>query len=139
MARHFRHLDGYYLLHRQDHSTDEEGWKLKPEFIPYRDFSKIPKERWPCLVTEFEGGVRDWDSWYRWRKLPKDSLTALLMHYSLSIYQLVVHALKFTAPKAGEPKKPQILRIHLLGAEVELKFLPLYTTFLKHIITFAVS
>lgn len=126
MAGHFHYMDGYDLLHHEDHLTDEEGWKLKPEYIPYRDFSKIPKERWPCLVTEFEGGVRDWDTWYRWRKIPKESPAALLMTYPLSVYQLIVHSLKFTGPKVSDGKEKHLIRITLLGAEVELNFLPLY-------------
>lgn len=67
----FHHLDGHDLLHRKGHLTDEKGWKLRPELIPFREISKLTPERMPSLVTEFEGGVVDWDTWHRWRKLPQ--------------------------------------------------------------------
>ena len=51
-AGHFHHLNGYDLLHYDRHLSDEEGWKLKPEYIPYRHLARLPKEWWPCLVTE---------------------------------------------------------------------------------------
>lgn len=121
----YQHLDGHDLLHQKTHLTDEKGWRLDPKLIPYRDMSKIPHDRQPCLITEFEGGVKDWDSWYRWRKLPKRSPAALLMSYPLSVYQLLVHVLKLTSLDAGKPHARVALCVHMLGAEVELNYLPL--------------
>ena len=119
----FDHLDGKDLLAKK-HLSDEEGWRLPSKFIPYRDFSKSSAKR-PVLVTEFEGGVVDWDSWYKWRGLSKDSPAALLMDYPLSVYQMVVKCLELTSPNAGKPKHRVALHLHLLGAEVELNYLPL--------------
>ncbi|KAF9065209.1 hypothetical protein BDP27DRAFT_1298363 [Rhodocollybia butyracea] len=119
------HLDGYDLL-KSDHLSDKQGWKLSPKFVPYRDFSKN-EERQPLLVTKFDGGIVDWDSWYRWRKIPKDSPAALLMHYPMSVYQMLVHCLKVTSPSAGRESNRVNLNVHLLGVEVELNFVPLFS------------
>lgn len=127
----FKHVDGYDLLHRVGHLTDAQGWKLSPELIPYRDLDEIQDEQHPVLVTEFEGGVKDWDSWYRWRRLPKRSPAALLMNYPLSVYHLVVDMLRLTRPEKGKSDKRVRLCVHMIGAEVELNYLPLYVSFLS--------
>lgn len=124
----FKHVDGFDLLRHKGHLTDEEGWRLDKELIPYRDFGKVPEERHPVLVTAFEGGVKDWDSWDRWRKLPKRSPAALLMDYPLSVYQLITRTLGLTRPEDGRPDKRIKLCVHLIGAEVELNYLPLYVS-----------
>lgn len=122
LVKSYNHLDGKDLIVKK-HLTDEEGWKLSSKFIPYRNFSS-PATR-PKLVTEFEAGVVDWDSWYRWRNLSKESPAALLMDYPMSVYQMVVNCLEITSPNAGQIDKRVALNLHLLGAEVELNFLPL--------------
>ncbi|KAF9065207.1 hypothetical protein BDP27DRAFT_71116 [Rhodocollybia butyracea] len=125
LLKNLDHLNGYDLL-KPNHLSDEQGWKLSPKFIPYRDFTKN-KERRPLLVTKFDGGVVDWDSWYRWRKIPKDSPAALLMHFPMSVYQMLVHCLKITSPSAGCKSRRVNLNVHLLGVEVELNFVPLFS------------
>ena len=107
----------------QKHLSDDEGWKLPSKLIPYRNFSSGATR--PKLVTEFENGVVDWDSWYLWRNLSKESPATLLMSYPLSVYQMVVNCLELTSPNAGQANKRVALDLHLLGAEVELNFLPL--------------
>lgn len=126
MAQNFKHLDGYDLLHLKDHLTDKSGWKLDPELIPHLDISLIEDSKKPTLVTHFEGGVKDWDSWYAWRKLPKRSPAALLMSFPLSVYQLMVHTIRITDPGRGKANQRVSLCVHVLGAEQELNFLPLY-------------
>ncbi len=116
------HIDGKDLLEKE-HLSDEEGWKLPSELIPYRNFSTTATP--PKLVTEFEHGVVDWDSWYRWRNLSKESPAALLMHFPMSVYQMVVNCLELTSPSAGQADNRVVLDLHLLGVEVELNFLPL--------------
>ncbi|KDR71612.1 hypothetical protein GALMADRAFT_74898 [Galerina marginata CBS 339.88] len=118
------YLDGKDLL-KGKHVSDKEGWKLPSNLIPYRNFFS-PSNR-PELVTEFEEGVVDWESWYRWRKLTKDSPAALLMNYPLSVYQMLVNCLEVASPKAGRPDKRIPLHVHLLGVEVELNYLPLFS------------
>lgn len=120
----FDHLDGKDLLGKK-HLSNEEGWKLPPKLIPYRNPTS-PAAR-PELVADYRDPVVDWDSWYRWRKLPKESPAALLMDFPLSVYQMVVNCLEVTSPKAGRPNKRVPLHIHLLGVEVELNFLPLFS------------
>ncbi|KZV69147.1 hypothetical protein PENSPDRAFT_686635 [Peniophora sp. CONT] len=122
-----KHLDGSDLLQRTTHFNDKQGWKLEPELIPFRDLSAVQEERRPILVTEYEGGVTDWSSWYAWRKLPLESPAALLMDYPLSAYRLITHTLGLTTSTAGDAIKRVPLNIHVLGAEVELNFLPLYS------------
>ncbi len=55
----------------------------------------------------------------------KESPAALLMSFPLSAYWLVVHCLKVTSPSAGSAGKRVPLRIHAIGTEVELNYLPL--------------
>lgn len=126
MMKSFDHLDGKDLLGKQ-HLSDEEGWKLPSKFIPYRNFSTPANQ--PMLVTDFERGIVDWDSWYRWRKLPKDSPAALLMDFPLSVYQLLVKCLEVTSPNTGSPNKRVPLHVQIIGAEVELNMIPLYVLF----------
>lgn len=119
----FDHLDGKDLLGKK-HLTDEEGWKLPLNLIPFRHFAL--DERRPILVTDFGEPIKDWDSWYRWRKLPKESIAALLMTFPLSVYQLLVHCLEITNPNAGKKDKRIPLHVQILGVEVELNYIPLY-------------
>lgn len=128
IAESFHHLDGYDLLHHKRHLTDEQGWKLKPELIPYRDMANLAAERKPSLVTDFKGGVKDWDSWYKWRRLPKESPAALLMSFPLSVYHLLVNTLQVASPTSARPNERRSLTVYLLGAEVELNFIPLYVS-----------
>lgn len=122
LANSFEHLDGKDLLGK-NHLSDEQGWKLPPNLIPYLNFPS-PVSR-PTLVTEFERGVADWDGWYRWRNLTKESPAALLMNFPMSVYQMVVNCLELTSSNAGQPNKRVNLTLHLLGTDVQLNFLPL--------------
>ncbi|EJD42597.1 hypothetical protein AURDEDRAFT_105338 [Auricularia subglabra TFB-10046 SS5] len=121
----FDHLDGLDLL-QKNHLNDAQGWKLPPKLVPLRDFENAP-ERKPVLVTRFDGGIRDWDSWYHWRQIPKESPAALLMDFPLSVYRLLTHCLRVTDADAGSKDKRIPVTIHYLGAEVELNFIPLFS------------
>ena len=79
------------------------------------DCSKVPKKRWPVLATGYEGGIKDWDSWYAWRKLPKRSPAALLMSFPLSVYQLLIDTLSVTTPASGKSDSRVSLCVHVLG------------------------
>lgn len=109
----------------ESYLTDSQGWRLSPALIPYRNFAGSETIR-PQLVTEFKGGVSDWDSRHLWRKIPKTSPAALLMTYPLSIYLPIIHCLELTSPVAGQPAKRVSLHLHLIGVEVELNFLQLF-------------
>ncbi|VDB92032.1 unnamed protein product [Peniophora sp. CBMAI 1063] len=121
------HDNGYDLLHLPFHLTDRQGWGLDEDLIPYRDLESISREKWPVLITEFAGGVKDWASWYRWRKLPLESPAALLMDYPLTTYHLLTHTLSLTSTTAGSATGRISLDVHMLGAEIELNFMPLYS------------
>lgn len=118
----FNHLDGKDLL-KDKHLSDEAGWKLQSHLIPYRHFSSADKM--PVLVTDFGEPIKDWDSWYRWRKIPKESPAALIMDFPMSVYQLVVNCLEITDATKGSEAKRIPLHIQMLGVEVELNYVPL--------------
>ncbi|THH29345.1 hypothetical protein EUX98_g4854 [Antrodiella citrinella] len=120
----FEHLDGKYLL-KDQHFGDQEGWKLPPHLIPYRDFASADTR--PVLVTEFGEPIKDWDSWYRWRKLPLESPAALIMNYPMTLYQFITNCLELTNATKGSPAERIPLNVHMLGVEVELNYLPIFS------------
>ncbi|KAJ7752821.1 hypothetical protein DFH07DRAFT_1061636 [Mycena maculata] len=122
MAKLYDYLDGSALLDVK-HLNNRDGWKLEPELIPFHNFSSL----WapPRLASKVT--ITDWDSWYTWRRLPKESPAALLMHFPMSVYWLLVETLRVADPKAGLPDGPRVqLNTHYIRAEVELNFLPLF-------------
>lgn len=116
------HMDGKDLL-RDAHLMDFQGWKLPPRLIPHREF--FSSETRPELITTLGNPMDGWDAWYSWRKLSKESPAALLMNYPLSAFRMLTHCLNLTSPGAGSPSKRVPLHIHLIGAEVELNYIPL--------------
>jgi hypothetical protein len=117
-AKGFEH--GYMLLSNQV-LADETGWKLEKRLIPRLVF-ELGTE--PELASKAD--IVDWDSWYKWRNLPKESPAALLLHYPLTVYQLLVNVLHVTGPTRNSSESRQALNVHYIGAEVELNMLPLY-------------
>ncbi|KAF7789265.1 hypothetical protein EIP86_000206 [Pleurotus ostreatoroseus] len=119
----FAHLDGAALLEPR-HLTDRDGWRLEPEFVPYHHFTSLWEP--PRLATKVD--VKDWDGWYRWRRLPKESPAALLMTFPISIYWMLAEVLKVADPKRTVLEGERIpLVVHYIGAEVELNYLPLFS------------
>lgn len=112
-----------YQLHTNQHLTDVTGWLFDLDLTPRLSFDE--KESMPMIATSFPGGIVDWASWYKWRKLPLKSPAALLMNYPLSVYQLLVRVLNVINPEDGSSDVRQKLVIHYLGAESELNFLPM--------------
>lgn len=112
--------DGYLLL-LDRHLDDKAGWKLEDGFIP-----KLHFERGRELLIGSSVNVVDWKSWYQWRSLPFETPAALLMHYPLTVYHLLVNVLNVASPSGGSPEHRRTLDVHYLGAEVELNMLPLY-------------
>ncbi|KAJ7490266.1 hypothetical protein B0H11DRAFT_1719369 [Mycena galericulata] len=122
MAKLYDYLDGSALLDAK-HLTDRDGWRLEPELIPFHNFSSL----WTPPRLASKVSITNWAGWYAWRRLPKESPAALLMHYPMSIYWLLVDTLGVADPKAGSPDGPRVqLNVHYIGAEVELNFLPLF-------------
>ncbi|KAJ6583784.1 hypothetical protein B0H10DRAFT_2168122 [Mycena sp. CBHHK59/15] len=106
MAKVFNYLDGTALLEPK-HLTDRDGWKLEPELIPFLIFSSL---------------------WSPPRLASKESPAALLMHYPMSIYWLLVDTLQVVDPKTGSAEGARVqLNVQYIGAEVELNFLPLFS------------
>ncbi|KAJ7087390.1 hypothetical protein C8R43DRAFT_1142331 [Mycena crocata] len=123
MAKVYDYLDGSALLETK-HLNDRDGWKLEPELIPFHNFSSL----WGPPRLAFKVEIKDWATWYAWRRLPLESPAALLMHYPMSIYWLLVDTLNVANPKAGSADGPRKkLHIQYIGAEVELNFIPLFS------------
>jgi len=119
-------VEGYehgYMLLSDKMLTDETGWKLEKRFIPRLTFEPGTEPEIALKVN-----ITDWDSWYKWRNIPKESPAALLMHYPLSVYQLLVHVLHIAGPNRNSPGSRQALSVHYVGAEIELNMLPLYVS-----------
>ncbi|KAG1801405.1 uncharacterized protein HD556DRAFT_1438436 [Suillus plorans] len=112
---------GYMLLSNKL-LTDETGWKLEKRLIPRLVF-ELGTE--PELASNVD--IVDWDSWYKWRNIPKESPAALLLHYPLTVYQLLVNVLQVAGPKRSSSESRQALNVHYIGAEVELNMLPLFS------------
>ncbi|KAH0838464.1 hypothetical protein J3R83DRAFT_6776 [Lanmaoa asiatica] len=111
-----------YLLLLDQHLDDKAAWKLEDKLIP-----KLHFEPGCEPLVGSSANVVDWKSWYQWRSLPFDSPAALLMHYPLTVYHLLVNVLNVTSPSRGSSECQQTLNIHYLGAEVELNMLPLFS------------
>ncbi|KAF8845258.1 hypothetical protein BDN67DRAFT_443877 [Paxillus ammoniavirescens] len=113
--------DGYLLL-LDRHLDEKVGWLLEERLVPKLHFEPGSE---PMIASS--ANVVDWNSWYQWRGLPLESPAALLMHYPLTVYQLLVHVLHVTSPTRNSPEHRQTLNVHYLGAEVELNMLPLFS------------
>jgi hypothetical protein len=111
-----------YMLLSDRLLTDETGWKLEKHLIPRLVF-ELGTE--PELASKVD--IADWESWYKWRNLPKESPAALLLHYPLTVYHLLVNVLHVTGPKRNSAASRQALHVHYIGAEVELNMLPLFS------------
>ena len=106
---------------KEEWSNHIDAWKLKDEKdVPRLSFTK---ESPPPKQPKY-GQVKDWESWYAWRGLVLDSPAALLMDFPLSVYHLLTKILNVVNPEST-PSKRQTLRVHYIGVEVELDFLPL--------------
>ncbi|KAL0955321.1 hypothetical protein HGRIS_004205 [Hohenbuehelia grisea] len=97
----------------------ESSWKLKEKsHIPglFYDEEVPPPSTLAPIV--------DWASWYQWRGIPLESPAAMLMHYPLTVYHLLNDILHVVETSGTERRK---IRVHYLGAEVELNFIPLFS------------
>jgi hypothetical protein len=99
---------------------DRAGWKLPDKEIPWLEFDDAHEP--PSFPPNFESS---WRSYYEWRGLPLSSPAALLLHWPLSVYQLL--AKLDLVPKATKemPGERQKLLVHYIGAEEELDYLPM--------------
>ena len=122
------HPKGYIhgkMMLNTEWPADIDAWKLghlnaKGDIIPRLSFTtEFPP---PPMVEP--GQIKDWQSWYTWRGLSMASPAALLMHYPLSVYHILMDVLHFAKPRSISGER-QALQIHYIGAEKELNFLPL--------------
>ncbi|KAJ7915648.1 hypothetical protein B0H13DRAFT_1610250, partial [Mycena leptocephala] len=103
-----------------------ESWKLPSAQIPHLAFEDPEiKSRMPSLHdNDF---VKDWATYYAWRKLDHESPVALRMDMVLTVYHLLTKVLGVvdTSKRATELRRK--LNIHFVGAEKELNIVPLFS------------
>jgi hypothetical protein len=102
-----------------------ESWKLPSVQIPHLAFEDPEiKSRMPSLHDN--NFVKDWATYYTWRKLDYESPVALRMDIVLTVYHLLTKVLGIvdTSKRATESRRK--LNIHFVGAEKELNIVPLY-------------
>ncbi|EDR04547.1 uncharacterized protein LACBIDRAFT_304320 [Laccaria bicolor S238N-H82] len=111
------------IMLKKEWPKEIDSWKLKDEKdVPRLFFTKdSPPPKKPTY-----GQVKDWESWYAWRGLEMKSPAALLMDFPLSVYHLLTKILDVVNPEST-PSKRQTLRVHYVGVELELDFLPLFS------------
>lgn len=63
-----------YMLLDEDHLDHKKAWMLEDGFIPMLSFKRGKQPELASKTT-----VLDWDSWYKWRGIPKGSPAAILM------------------------------------------------------------
>ena len=123
------HPEGYIhgeMMLQQQWPGDIDAWRLghlnaKGDIIPRLSFTT----EFPPPSQVEPGQIKDWQSWYTWRGLSTASPAALLMHYPLSVYHILVDILKIAKYRDVSTER-QALQIHYIGAEKELNHLPLY-------------
>lgn len=108
------------IMLQKEWPTDVEMWKIDEKYIPHLFFT----DEYPPPKKVDTGSIKDWKSWYNWRGLSFESPAALLMDGPLSIYHLLVNALRVVETDST-PEKRQVLKVHFIGAESEINFLPL--------------
>ncbi|KAJ7027495.1 hypothetical protein C8F04DRAFT_1294104 [Mycena alexandri] len=124
-----RTLVGGYICHgsvllQPTLPSHTELWALPATQIPHLEFDADPelKFRIPQLYdTDF---VKDWASWYEWRKLPRESAVALRMDMVLTVYHLLTKVLDVVGTSKEVSKSRRKLNIHFVGAEKELNIIP---------------
>ncbi|KAF7329095.1 Zinc finger MYND domain-containing protein 15 [Mycena kentingensis (nom. inval.)] len=117
-------VNGNDLLLKKEHLDDRNGWRLSTDLIPLRDFLLNGSVQPPPQRT---GILTNWDEWYKWRAIPKTRPAALLMHYPLTVYWMLVHSLGVAGHAIPSSKTRTKLTIHYIGAEIELNFLPIFS------------
>lgn len=113
-------IDGNDLL-KKTHVSDEQDWKLSSRLIPYLDFSKS-SAKVPVLVSKLSEPITDWKSWYSWRQLPSGAVNGYTS-------ECIPDACAM--PTSHQPirhDKRISMTVHVVGAEVELNYIPLYVT-----------
>ncbi|GLB39896.1 putative MYND finger [Lyophyllum shimeji] len=112
-----RYVWGFQLL-EEDHLTDDMGWRLRREHLPWLDFAagQATPPRVPPPLDH------SWSKYYEWRGLPLDSPAALLLHWPLTVYRLL-HLLGLAS---AYPQGRRHLTVHLLGVEREIDFVPVF-------------
>ena len=96
--------------------TDEKGWGLPPSHIPKLTFSADSPP--PSLLPRGKV-LTSWQEYYAWRGLPAASIAALILEFPLTLYFAITQLPRLMAKET--------LIIHLLGAEKELLFLPIFS------------
>ncbi|KAF5354432.1 hypothetical protein D9758_010787 [Tetrapyrgos nigripes] len=101
--------------------------KVGDYLIPFRVFEGANAQKRLVLITGSPNPVKDWDSWYKQRKISKGPTAALLMSCPLTVCQLVVNWLQVSNATRGGLGTRFPLHIDILGVEIEPNYLPLFS------------
>lgn len=108
-------MNGQMLL-ANEFPTQQAGWKnLADDEYP----STAPNSQPPSE------GIRTWEEYLNYRNIASTSIAPLLLTNVLTVYQMLFHNLGLYAKWIKRPKKKR--QVYLLGVEVELNFIPLFT------------
>lgn len=102
------------LLKKKTFPNEKQSWELQDHEIPclhFTDRTYRPTKLFPRLLSSHP-------EYYAWRGLSASSISALLMEFPLSLYLCIVKNPKLMAKSS--------LVVHLVGAEKEMKFLPIF-------------
>lgn len=102
-------------------------WKMKKrEWTPLLKFDASEEDNEKIPDDPRGGVVKDWESWYKWRGLERESPAVLLMDAPLSVYWLLTDVLGIIKTKKVEMTGlPKRVELHLVGVETELNMIPL--------------
>ncbi|KAJ6524409.1 hypothetical protein DFH09DRAFT_1372161 [Mycena vulgaris] len=112
------------MLLRAALPSHTDAWTLPAAHIPLLAFEDA-ESRIPALHDS--GAVRDWATWYEWRKLPRESPVALRMDVVLTVYHLLTAVLGVVVTSPAATTSRRTLVVHFVGAEKELNIVPLFS------------
>lgn len=102
------------MLNRPSYPSDDQGWRLPAGEIPR--LHAFSEQSCPALLGAQV--LTSWPQYYQWRGLPPSSIAALLLEFPLTLY--------FAITQVPRLMRESRITVHLVGAEKELEFLPLF-------------
>ncbi|KAJ7433734.1 hypothetical protein FB451DRAFT_1380210 [Mycena latifolia] len=114
------------MLLQKELPSHIDAWTLPAMHIPLLSFDDAAsKARLPALHDD--RFVKDWATWYEWRKLERASPVALRMDMVLTVYHLLTKVLHVVDTSQSATTSRRRLVIHFIGAEKELNIIPLFS------------
>ena len=113
-AQHLNQKRYGVMLNRPTYPSDEQGWRLPAGDIP-RLYALSEQS---CPAPLGARVLTSWPEYYQWRGLSPSSLAALLLEFPLTLYFAITQLPRLMCESS--------ITVHLVGAEKELEFLPLF-------------